>query len=110
MSGYLKSKSATLLERGVEAYRRSDFFKHPPSDLTLDERSGLLSAARQIKEGKGFVVEKPVVDVSLNHLFVLAHCFHFEIENVHSVVTDGVWRDTLSLLHVVSSISTTRHS
>ena len=102
MYGYIQSKSRFLIEKGIEAYRKEDFFKHPPRDLSDKEEFNLLGAALQILEGRGNNVGDPITDIDLNHLIILAHCFHFQVKRITSEEVDGRWRDVLSLRHVVS--------
>ena len=102
MYGYIRSKSQFLIEKGVETYRQEDFFKHPPSDLSEEEEQNLLLAALQIIEGQGQKTDNPIVDVDLNHVIILAHCFHFQVRRIKSEEVDGRWHDVLPLRHVMS--------
>ena len=108
MYGYIQAKSKFLIEKGIEAYREEDFFRHPPRNLSDQEEHSLLSAALQIVDGRG-KEDDPIIDVDLNHLIVLAHCFHFQVSRITSENVDGRWHDILPLRHVVSGSEVVLH-
>jgi hypothetical protein len=107
MSGYIKEKCSSLLQKGMVLYREQDFFKHPPSDLTEEEQEGLLNASRQVCEGRGFSSESPIENVAVNHIIIFAHCYHFRVGRWKGTLENGVWLDELPLTHVVNGSKTT---
>ena len=107
MQSYFQQKSSLLLQLGIEAYRKQDFYKHPPSNLTAEELNGLYDGAEQIIIGKGFVHSSPIVNIALNHIVLLAHCFHFEEGRWKGQMFNDTWTDEIPLCHVLSGDRTT---
>jgi hypothetical protein len=104
MSGYFRAKAELLLDKSPEIYRKGDFFSHPPEKMSAQEKKGLLFAASQVAEGLGFSPDKPIQEVALNHLIMLAHCFHFkELKvNSHQIPESPFVSDKIRIKHVIT--------
>jgi len=107
VSGYIKTKSKSLLEKGIEQYRQEDFFKHPPRSLSDKEQRNLLNTAQQIHDGCGFEKDKPIVDIDLNHVIILVQCFHFSVGRIVSRLEGDIWKDVIPVKHIVSDFVAT---
>jgi hypothetical protein len=75
---YLFSKAYKYLKMGPVIYRKTDFFREPPEDMTKEELEVLQSACRQILEGKGFSSAKPFTGLGVSGFYDAMRLFHFD--------------------------------
>lgn len=75
---YIYSKANQFLQMGADTYRKGDFFKQPPEEMSQEDLDILQLACRQIAEGKGFDKNKPLTGLGVSGFYDVMQLFHFQ--------------------------------
>ncbi len=96
---YVGHKANKLVEKGIDEYRASDALGMPSSSRDPRELESVLHACKQIVEGRGFAVDRPIggLDVAASHALIAT--MHFELEQQSAVAVEGAFLDTLVCRH-----------
>jgi len=104
MNGYLQTKAQILLERGVDAYRESDWFKLPPRHWEAARLDRVVAGCRQLVAGRGESAEEPLTGLGVAGAHDLLAAFAFRVVRVRSIRIVGVFADEMTARHRVSGL------
>lgn len=103
LPGYVEYKLQRFLEVGPEAYREDDALDMPGIDWSEQTISLLQSAARQLLDGAGLTVERPLEGLDIPTAYRLMDLVHFRRVRQAIAGKDATtFTDRMECAHIMS--------
>ena len=100
--GYILSKSFSFMKSGPVDYSGLDAFGEPYNLSNLDLKRLKINCL-QLTEGKGILMEDPIVINSVPEVYALTRLFHFKVDRRKSSYSSDAIIDCVKISHSILS-------